>query len=89
MKTSYKKISEEEFGNQVAEFPKNDREVYRIYTREYKGYHLVDIRVWWVDSVTGEYHPGKGVSLKREILPDVVQVLSSLLEGTPEAESSS
>jgi len=65
----------------IAEIPKNQREVYRVVRRSFKGYKLVDVRVWFDDSETGDLRPGKGVSIKAELLPDVVKALAGLIEG--------
>lgn len=69
-------------GEIVAEIPKNSRECYRVVRRVYKGYPLVDIRVWFDDATTGELRPsGKGVTIKLEVLPEIVAALSGLVEG--------
>lgn len=68
-------------GHIVAQIPKNSREVYRIMRRDFKGFPLVDIRVWFDDATTGELRPGKGVSIKLEALPEIVAALSGLIEG--------
>ncbi len=67
-------------GEIVAEILKNAREVYRITRLDFKGYPLVDIRVWFDDATTGELRPGKGVSIKAEVLPEIVAALSGLIE---------
>ena len=67
----------------IAEIAKNQREVYRVVRRSFKGYKLVDVRVWFDDAATGERRPGRGVSLKLEILPEIVKVLTGLIEGGP------
>jgi len=68
-------------GEIIAEIPKNSREVYRITRRDFKGFPLVDVRVWFDDATSGELQPGKGVSLKAEVLPEIVAALSGLIEG--------
>ena len=68
-------------GEIIAEIPKNSREVYRVGRRDFKGFPLVDIRVWFDDATTGELRPGKGVSIKLESLPAIVAALSGLIEG--------
>ncbi|MBK7674396.1 MAG: transcriptional coactivator p15/PC4 family protein [Candidatus Accumulibacter sp.] len=65
----------------IAEIPKNSREVYRITRRDFKGYPLVDVRIWFDDATTDELRPGKGVSIKLEALPEIVAALSGLIEG--------
>jgi hypothetical protein len=68
-------------GGIIAEIPKNSREVYRVVRRSFKGYPLVDVRVWFDDATAGELRPGKGLSIKLEVLPEIVAALSGLIEG--------
>lgn len=70
-------------GEIIAEIRKNQREVYRIMRRTFRGHKLVDVRVWFDDADTGERRPGKGVSIKAEALPEIVKVLAGLIEGGP------
>lgn len=64
-------------GQLLAEIPKNQREVYRISQREYKGHHLVDLRVWFIDQKSGELLPSnKGISLKTDCLPEIIKALN-------------
>lgn len=68
-------------GEVIAEVPKNQREVYRVMSRSYKGHRLADVRVWFDDPETGELRPGKGISLKAEVLSDIIKALAGLVEG--------
>ena len=68
-------------GRIVAEIPKNAREVYRITRRDFKGYPLVDVRVWFNDATTGQPRPCKGLTIKVQDLPEIVAALSGLIEG--------
>jgi hypothetical protein len=68
-------------GDILAEIAKNSRQVYRNVRHSFKGYPLVDIRVWLADDTTGELRPGKGVSIKLEVLPEIVAALSGLIDG--------
>jgi hypothetical protein len=68
-------------GEIIAEVRKNQREVYRVMRREFKGYRLADVRVWFDDPLTGEPRPGKGISIKLEVLPEVVAALAKIVEG--------
>lgn len=68
-------------GEVIAEVPKNQREVYRVMARSFKGHRLADVRVWFDDPDTGELRPGKGVSLKVEVLPEIINALAGLVEG--------
>ncbi|MQM31072.1 MAG: hypothetical protein CRU78_11330 [Candidatus Accumulibacter phosphatis] len=65
----------------VCEIQKSSREVYWIMRRTFKGYKLVDVRVWFDDADTGERRPGKGVSIKAEALPEIVKALARLIDG--------
>ena len=67
-------------GEIVAEIQKNSRQVYRVTRHSFKGYPLVDIRVWFADATTGELRPGKGLSLKLEVLPEIVTTLAAIIE---------
>lgn len=64
-----------------AQIAKNSREHYRVTRRIFKGYPLVDVRVWFDDATTGELRPGRSVSIKLEVLPKIVAALSGLIEG--------
>ena len=68
-------------GEIIAEIPKNSRDVSRVVRRDFKGFPLVDVRVWFDDATTGELRQRKGVSIKLEVLPEIVAGLSSLIEG--------
>lgn len=60
--------------NLVAEFQKNARERVRVALTEYAGHELVDVRAYWQDQ-TGEWRPGKGLALRRELLPELRRAL--------------
>lgn len=72
----------------IAEIEKNSREVVRISIDEFKGHRLIDIRVfaaWGDDDILKPTK--KGVSLKIERLPDLIDALSqagSRIEGARE-----
>ncbi|MFT4046953.1 MAG: transcriptional coactivator p15/PC4 family protein [Solimonas sp.] len=64
------------------EIQKNAREVYRVQATEYKGHALVDVRVWYLAD-DGEYKPSaKGLSIKRDALPEVIKALQSVGGGS-------
>ncbi len=67
----------------ISEFDKNAREKVRVKLTEYGGHKLIDIRAYWPDGSTGELRPGKGLSVKRELIPE----LRAALEGAPEGGS--
>ena len=80
-------------GEQVAgksiDVRKNQSEVIRVRPTEFKGYNLVDIRVWTEEEQGGEVvlKPTKrGICFKRELLPDVIQALQGILEDETEDE---
>ncbi|MEW2918038.1 transcriptional coactivator p15/PC4 family protein [Ruegeria sp. ANG10] len=60
----------------ITQIPKNSREEYRVGRDDFRGHDLINIRVYFV-SEDGEMRPGKqGVSIRTELLPDVVDALS-------------
>jgi hypothetical protein len=61
----------------LAEFPKNSREVVRIRRTEYQGRELIDIRTFYPDLVEDTMRPGKGLALRLEQLPDLIQALET------------
>lgn len=66
-------------GEIIAEIEKNSREVYRVMARTFKGYRLADVRVWFDAPDTGELRPGKGISIKVDALPEIVEALAGML----------
>lgn len=63
----------------LAEIPKNQREVYRVTRRNYKGHELVDLRIWYRNANTGDLLPGnKGITIKLELLPELLEVLGKI-----------
>lgn len=60
----------------IGEIAKNRRDTVRVTLRTFKGYKLLDIRVWYEDRHSGELKPGpKGISLKAELLPELIELL--------------
>lgn len=60
----------------IGEIAKNRRDTVRVSRRTFKGYDLLDIRIWYEDAHTGELKPSpKGISLKLELLPELVELL--------------
>ena len=63
--------------NQVlAEHPLNSREVFRVAISEYQGHRYVDIRRWYSKVEGGEFLPGKGATVRPELIPTVIKALS-------------
>ena len=60
----------------VGEFQKNAKEVVRVRLTDYAGHKLVDVRAFWTDASTGELRPGKGLCLRRELLPQLIDALT-------------
>jgi len=58
----------------VAELPKNARERLRVALTEYNGHRLCDVRTFYQDR-TGEWRPGKGISVRRALLPELRKAL--------------
>ena len=62
-------------GHVVAEIEKNSRERLRVETSTFNGYDLFSLRVW-VDGLDGEPKPTqKGVTLRVDLLPQVIAAL--------------
>jgi len=72
----------------IAEFQKNTRERVRVSLTEYGGYKLVDVRAFYEDACTGEWKPGKGLTLRRELLPNLKKALL-LAERAAKSENAS
>lgn len=60
----------------VSEFQKNARETVRVRLTTYQGRDLIDIRCFYKDPETGEMKPGKGIALRRELLPQLKEAIS-------------
>ena len=70
-------------GNGV-DIRKNASEVIRVRPTEFKGYDLVDIRVWSEGEEGGEVilkPTKKGICFKRGLLPEVIQALQGIVDG--------
>ena len=60
----------------VGRFQKNAREEVRVTLHNYKGNDLLDIRAWYADP-DGEFKPGKrGLSVRVEKLPILLDLLT-------------
>ncbi len=60
----------------ITQIPKNSREEFRVSRKDFQGYDLINIRVFFV-SKDGEMLAGKqGVVFKAELLPDFIDALS-------------
>jgi hypothetical protein len=58
---------------------KNTQEIIRVQPTEFKGYQLVDIRVFYRDG--DELKPTKkGITFKREMLTEVINCLKAVAE---------
>ncbi|BBF92107.1 transcriptional coactivator p15/PC4 family protein [Blastochloris tepida] len=67
----------------IGEFRKNQTEVVRVTTSNFKGFDLVDVRVW-VDGYGGVTRPTKqGISLRRELLPELQQAINAAINAPP------
>lgn len=58
----------------VAELVKNTRERLRVTLTEYHGRELLDLRAYYQDA-GGEWKPGKGLTVRRELLPELRKAL--------------
>lgn len=58
----------------ISEFEKNGREIVRVRLTEYRGVELVDVRAFY-QGTGGEWKPGKGIALRRELLSALIKAL--------------
>lgn len=59
----------------IATIKKNSREEVRVSLDEFRGHHLVNVRVFY-DAGDGEMKPGKqGIAVKVELLPELLSAL--------------
>ena len=68
----------------LAELPRNDREVIRVAVSSFRGYRYADIRLWYRLTTDDDYRPGKGATVRPEMIPAVVDALNradALLNG--------
>lgn len=65
----------------IAEFEKNARERVRVALTEYGGHQLVDVRAFYQDAA-GEWKPGKGLALRRELLPELRRAIAAAEKAT-------
>ena len=62
----------------ICDIPKNAREVVRIALTEFKGFPLVDVRVFFKSATGGEPKPTrKGVCVRLGLLPDLIAALTA------------
>ena len=74
-------------GEILMESDKNSREVLRVSLREYSGHRFADVRSWYRTTTGAELKPGKGATVKPELLPDVIAALQAA-QARFEAEAS-
>ena len=59
----------------IARFKKNQTEEVRISFTEFKGYKLIDLRVWYEDR-EGQRKPTKqGIAISRELIPELKKAI--------------
>ncbi|MCB9943887.1 MAG: transcriptional coactivator p15/PC4 family protein [Geminicoccaceae bacterium] len=77
----------------LATIPKNSSERLVVMERAYHGHELIDLRIHFTPDGGQTWHPTKkGVSLKRELLPELIEALRAagtqvsfrIVEFTPE-----
>ena len=62
---------------------KNTHEELRIEHTEYRGHALVSMRVWWRED-DDEWRPSrKGITLRRDQVPVVMEALEELMQEEP------
>jgi len=71
----------------VASFPKNKYEEVRVQIKEYKGYDLIDLRIWTDVKGQDEKVPTtKGLSLNVELFSQLKKAINSLEKSLAEHE---
>ena len=60
-------------GQLAGEFQKNAKERVRVRLTEFGGHRLIDIRAFYPEGE--EWKPGKGITLRRELLPELREAL--------------
>lgn len=59
----------------IKEIEKNSSNKIRVSLTDFKGHDFVDVRVYYEDE-DGEYKPTKkGIALKPEVIPEVIEAL--------------
>jgi len=67
---------------------KNDSMVIRVEDTEYKGHRLVDVRVYFKPAGGDHFLPTrKGISIRRDLLGQVVDAMRQLQEGVETGEA--
>ncbi|MEO0357815.1 MAG: transcriptional coactivator p15/PC4 family protein [Pseudomonadota bacterium] len=62
----------------MPDIQKNAREVIRVELSEFKGHHLLNIRVWY-DAGDGDMRPSnKGLSVQLGLIPDVQAAIADV-----------
>lgn len=65
----------------VAEWAKNERELVRVSLDEFNGRPIVDVRVWYRHSESGEHRPGRqGITMSARHLPALAAAVNQALE---------
>jgi hypothetical protein len=65
----------------IADISKNSRETLRIQLTEFKGYELVNLRIWYRPDDGEELRPGnKGFTLRVEKLPELRAAIDKAIE---------
>ena len=60
--------------------PKNRREEIRIERQDYKGWDIVDIRVWVVDGYNAPIVTKKGLAVRTDLVPDLIAALRTEMD---------
>ncbi len=62
----------------IASFPKNTLEEVRLQVVNYKGYDLIDLRVWALKDGKDAVATRKGISISIELLPELKKAVLAL-----------
>ncbi|MEM9232517.1 MAG: transcriptional coactivator p15/PC4 family protein, partial [Pseudomonadota bacterium] len=59
----------------MIELRKSAREVIRVERQDFRGYDILNVRVFYDDG-SGEYRPGKqGLAIRTELVPDLLDAI--------------
>ena len=60
--------------------PKSRREEIRIERQDYKGWDIVDIRVWVVDGDNAPIVTKRGLAVRTDLVPDLIAALRTEMD---------
>lgn len=67
----------------LLDLEKNARERLRVSVSDFKGTAYVHVRNWYANREGEPHQPGKGIALRSEHLPKVIEALQAAAKGVP------